>query len=265
MIDPDYQSSLSGLVPWTEAQLQALPGASRQKQGAGRLVYRVPRGNAVFYFKRYRPRYWWRRLLPFTKGKGERLMTEAAYARGLPVPRVVAYAEHRGDTFLVLTEVGPEGHLVEYLRKHPGPGATLLYSKGCVHDRALLRHLAGFLADLHEQGFVHDDLTALHIRVDAEGGLWLIDLDHGRFYDRVPDSLRLHNLLQLYRSMTRLHPRTVDVYRFFRYYGERVPSWRGREKTYWRRLAKAMDYRTRSARGLLFRARYAMILRGWTR
>lgn len=265
MIDPDYESVLSGLAPWSEATLAGLPGAQCVKAAPGRLVYRVPRGGQVFYFKRYRPRRWWRRFVPTSKGRRERLITEAAHARGLPVPRLAAYAEQAGDAFLVLTEVGPQGHLVEVLRKRrTESGATLLNSKGFV-PRQFLRRLAEFVADLHEKGFVHDDLSALHIRLDEADRFYLIDLDHGRFLSRVPDVLRLHNLLQLYRSMTRLSPRAVDVYRFFRYYCERVPAWRGREKLYWRRLAKAMDYRTRSARGLFFRARYAMILRGWTR
>lgn len=257
LIDPEFEPVLSGLVPWTEAQLAGLPGAERVKASPGRLVYRVQRGEAVFFFKRYGPRRWWKRLLPSGKA-GERLATEAARVRGLPVPRVAACAEVRGASFLVLTEVGPQGHLVEVLRRRRAEFVGR-------RRRALLRRLAEFLADLHQAGFVHNDLTALHVRLDAADRFHLIDLDGARFLARVPDALRLHNLLQIYRSLTRLSPRVVDAYAFFRYYCERVPAWRGRERLYWRRLAQAMNYRTGSARGPLFRARYAMILRGWTR
>ena len=259
-ISPEAAPYLERLVPWTREQLAALPGATCAKDRPERLVFRVPLdgpgGPRVFYFKRYITTGA-RRLVPGkSKAQAEFLITQAAHARGLPVPEPVAFAESGAQSFIVLSEVGAEGHLIEYLRERMGAMTSR-------DRRACSRRLARFVARLHAEGFFHDDLTALHIRLDARGEFWLIDLDNARLLSRVPDWMCLHNLLQLYRSLTRLHPRAVDAWRFFQYYGQSAHQGQGREKERFRRMERAMDYRTRSVRGWLFRPVYGMMIRGW--
>jgi tRNA A-37 threonylcarbamoyl transferase component Bud32 len=261
-IAPGFESYMKGLIPWTEESIMQCAGADCIKKTHNRFVVRLQldgeQGTQVFYCKRYSSKRL-RRLLPqFNKARREFKVTDTAHKAGLPVAQAAAYAHtSNGDSFLALTEVGKESDMRETMRRQ--------YSRYAPSEkREMLQRLAQFLASIHAKGLMHDDLEAEHIRLDDDG-FYIIDLDNAKMLPRVPDWRRLHNLVQLYRSLRSLPPRTVDAYRLFRYYADCVPGWPEREKEYWRRMQRAMVHRLNAKRGLLFRTRYRMLILGWNK
>jgi len=87
---------------------------------------------------------------------------------------------------------------------------SLKFSETLSLKRELLLESARFVRFVHNKGFYHDDLSINHILVEThsqntsknEGKFkfYLIDLDRGRFFKKVPFLRRIKNIFQVLRS-----------------------------------------------------------------
>lgn len=128
---------------------------------------------------------------------------------GVPTARVVAVAERRRAGFLARSY-----QLMEEI-----PGATTLQKflrAGGRPNRELIREAARLVARLHDEGFTHGDLNERNLVLDAQGRLFLIDLDALEFAPRARAAVDLGRLardVSKHASVTR-----ADREAFLRHY-----------------------------------------------
>ncbi len=98
--------------------------------------------------------------------------------------------------------------------------------------RKLLRKLAGFIRDIHEKGFCHYDLHTGNILIRFKNNqtssiydcdLYLMDLHSVKILKRMPFRKRLHNLAQIFNSLSSILTKTNKL-DFLRSYGVNVLS-----------------------------------------
>ncbi len=134
-------------------------------------------------------RYLWTGL-ERTRAFRELRLTAQLFDQGLPVPRPVAAAATRcGLTYtaaLITVRI---------------PGARALAERLVDADAALLERVGATLRRFHDAGLDHVDLNARNLLVDADGQVWLIDLDRCRL--RPAGAWREANLARLQRSLAK--------------------------------------------------------------
>lgn len=136
-------------------------------------------------------RYLWTGL-ERTRAFRELRLTAELHARGLPVPRPVAAAVTRhGLTY--------EAALITVRLPAARALAGLLEGGGA--DDGLLERVGHTLRRFHDAGLDHVDLNARNLLVDAEGRVWLIDLDRCRL--RRDGAWKRANLERLARSLAK--------------------------------------------------------------
>ena len=96
---------------------------------------------------------------------------------GLPTPRVLAAGVARKLNvpqvgYLLVEEIAPATTLAMLARQAGGLSGTAV------------RRVAGEIARLHGQGFLHGDLTINNVLLDGEGRPWFIDLERARHVGR---------------------------------------------------------------------------------
>ncbi|MEJ2385043.1 MAG: 3-deoxy-D-manno-octulosonic acid kinase [Xanthomonadales bacterium] len=144
----------------------------------------------------------WRRSRPVAEfGVLERLA-----AAGLPVPAPLAAGVQRRG--LLYT-----GSLITRRIPNARPLADLL--AGNARDEALWRRVGACVRRFHDAGLIHADLNARNILVDAEGAVFLIDLDRARIRHGALRRFR-RNLKRLNRSLVKLWPPGEPVERLAR-------------------------------------------------
>ncbi len=134
-------------------------------------------------------RYLWTGL-ERTRAFRELRLTAELFARGLPVPHPVAAGVTRhGPTYsaaLITVRL---------------PGARSLADRLNDADPALLECVGATVRRFHDAGLDHVDLNARNLLVDAQGKVWLIDLDRCRL--RSPGQWQEANLQRLGRSLAK--------------------------------------------------------------
>ncbi|MCE8004775.1 3-deoxy-D-manno-octulosonic acid kinase [Billgrantia ethanolica] len=134
-------------------------------------------------------RYLWTGL-ERTRAFRELRLTAHLHAQGLPVPRPVAAAVTRdGPTYtaaLITVRI---------------PGASALAECLAEAEPALLERVGASVRRFHEAGLDHVDLNARNLLIDADGRVWLIDLDRCRL--RPPGAWQEANLARLARSLVK--------------------------------------------------------------
>ncbi|MBW6392897.1 3-deoxy-D-manno-octulosonic acid kinase [Billgrantia antri] len=134
-------------------------------------------------------RYLWTGL-ERTRAFRELRLTAHLHAQGLPVPRPVAAGVTRlGPTYsaaLITVRITGARALAEHLDDI---------------EPALLERVGATVRQFHEAGLDHVDLNARNLLVDADGAVWLIDLDRCRL--RAPGPWREANLDRLDRSLAK--------------------------------------------------------------
>ena len=120
---------------------------------------------------------------------------------GVPTACVVAAAERRVAGFLacsyqLMQEIPGATTLQKFLRAGGNPG------------RGLVREAARLVARLHDEGFTHGDLNDRNLVLDAQGRLFLIDLDALEYATRPRAALDLRRLargMSGHAAVTRAH------------------------------------------------------------
>ncbi|MDN3522888.1 3-deoxy-D-manno-octulosonic acid kinase [Halomonas ramblicola] len=157
-------------------------------------------------------RYLWTGL-ERTRAFRELRLTAELHARGLPVPRPVAAAVTRhGLTYeaALITVRLPATRALAGLLEGGGADDGLLEGGGA--DDGLLERVGHTLRRFHDAGLDHVDLNARNLLVDAEGRVWLIDLDRCRL--RRDGAWKRANLERLARSLAKFAaPEAMDPIR----------------------------------------------------
>jgi 3-deoxy-D-manno-octulosonic acid kinase len=134
-------------------------------------------------------RYLWTGL-ERTRAFRELRLTAHLHREGLPVPRPVAAAVTRG---------GPTYTAALITVRIPGAGA--LAERLAEAEPALLERVGATIRRFHQAGLDHVDLNARNLLIDADGCVWLIDLDRCRL--RAPGAWQEANLARLARSLVK--------------------------------------------------------------
>ena len=170
----------------------------------------------------------------------ELAVAQKARERGIPTAEVVASVRwsvfgpfYRGTVYT--KEIHGSLDLLSYLSAANGSSdAQALRRK-----RDALRHVGRMVRSAHDAGLYHADLQVKNILV-RHGELieaFLIDLDKARWYQHMPDALRIMNLLRLSRSAAKAARSgtcisRTDILRFLTgYIGPDGPK---RMQLYWR-------------------------------
>lgn len=120
-----------------------------------------------------------------------RLLTDL-YQQGLPVPRPVGACVTR-------SRLAWTGALITVRIPQARTLADVVMEHGT--DTALLERVGHVIRHFHEAGLDHVDLNARNLLVDADGKVWMIDLDRCRL--RSPGRWQSANLARLGRSLAR--------------------------------------------------------------
>ncbi|WP_026037814.1 3-deoxy-D-manno-octulosonic acid kinase [Halomonas sp. KM-1] len=142
-------------------------------------------------------RYLWTGL-ERTRAFRELRLTAHLHREGLPVPRPVAASVTRcGPTYtaaLITVRIPEAGALAERLAEA---------------EPALLERVGATIRRFHQAGLDHVDLNARNLLIDADGCVWLIDLDRCRL--RAPGAWQEANLARLARSLVKFGAPTAAM------------------------------------------------------
>ena len=143
--------------------------------------------------KRYNFRKWLNLAKDLARPSRAFQAVRAAYhleLAGVPTPRVVAAAERRAlglllRSYVVMEEIPGARTLQRHLRS------------GHLLAPALVCAAAELIARLHNEGFTHGDLNERNLVLDAQGRMFLLDLDALKFHGEVPPSAAADDLARL--------------------------------------------------------------------
>lgn len=121
-------------------------------------------------------------------------------------------------------------NLLDFIKSQPQAIQSL------TRRRQIASAVAGAVADLHDAGILHADLSLGNVLVrEQEGGAeaFIIDFDKSQLVDSLSLTERMRNLLRLDRSVlkwpaSRRAVGPLDRLRVLRFYLDRYPEWRRR-------------------------------------
>jgi tRNA A-37 threonylcarbamoyl transferase component Bud32 len=152
-------------------------------------------------------------------------VSDYARARGVSTPEVLAAAFEKAPPFfyrgaLAVREISPSADLQRELLEAQYPLDRASLGK----KRRAIASLGRLIAKMHEAGIYHADLHLKNILLsDADGGLYVLDLDAAKICEPLSDFRKHVNLLRLYRSAEKVNQRRriitrTDLMRFLRSY-----------------------------------------------
>ena len=173
-----------------------------------------------------------------------RLLVQARCAQRLrrgdvPTPEVLAIGWRRVFGPLqahgIVTRAIPRGVTLYEAIRTSRPG---------MRRRAILRRCAELVRRMHDVGFLHADLNVTNLMLEEKEGeprMQIIDLDRGRFENRVGPIGRTRNLARLMRSYEKWLAKesplsTLEKLRFLKHYS-------GEERSLLRRLRAGLSLR----------------------
>ena len=154
------------------------------------------RGN--LYFKRYLVRDWRDAVKNVFRASRARRALESGMmvaSLGFHIPQPVCLIEGHGQSALLTEAIADAPNVRDWLNK-PEFGVAACRPR----KRTLLRALAQEVAAWHNAGLHHADMRVGNILCRAEGGRWTLfwlDNEAVRHYARLPESQRVHNLMQI--------------------------------------------------------------------
>ena len=194
---------------------------------AGRETLRVELGGRVYYLKRHRgvglgevAKNLLVGKLPVLGARNEFEACRLLEARGLPAPRVAAFAESVGaaqarSSFVLCDAL--TGY--EDLEVRTLPWLEAAPESREIRD--LVIRIAACARDLHEAGVAHRDFYLCHLLVHEDANrrpLAVLDLHRARIFDALPESWRRKDLAALLYSSLDLPVNRRSWLRFVRLY-----------------------------------------------
>lgn len=166
----------------------------------------------------------------------------ALEAAGIPTPRVLAAGVRRE---LLVPQAG-------YLLAEEIPAAVSLAqltTQSAPIDRGVVKAVAAAIANLHQRGFIHGDLTINNVLLDGAAKPWFIDLER----------------MRKVRGEVSWAQAVEDFHRFARHFGKFSPAgkrgalrllqsycrargWAGREREFAEALGKRLKHKIEDAR-----------------
>ncbi len=162
---------------------------------------------------------------------------------GIPTPRVLAAGVARvwrlpRVGYLVLDEIVPAVTLAKLAQQ---PGAL---------TRTVIRRVAEAIARMHEQGFIHGDLTINNVLLDGQSRPWFIDLERGRRCGR-PVSWRqaVEDFHRFARHVGKFNkPARLSALRLLMHYCA-LRGWAGREREFAEALRRRLAHKIAADQG----------------
>ena len=157
-------------------------------------VFRFEWAGRHYYFKEYLYRSWWKHRNVLRRGAHLMRIADLMNGAGFRTPPIVCHARKGHAVFTVSQEAKSE-------LKHK----DILFSeevRESIPDMMRFRRLFGReIGRLHAAGFVHGDLRWGNVLINSAGSeqpeFIYLDNDRTQKYTRIPDRLRLKNLVQL--------------------------------------------------------------------
>jgi serine/threonine protein kinase len=199
-----------------------------------KFTYAQDKSKPVLYFKQYHYRSVWDFAKHvFRRSRAERTMRANAMLddNGFAFPLIVAIGYRRkgpfrAESFLLTREVENALPVHSFLQSH------FSTSKSLRIKRDFILALGRFIGRLHTKNISHGDLRLGNVLVRQNGSNWdffLLDNERTIQYARLPDHLRLKNLVQVNMFRPPLLTNT-DRLRFFKAYLSEnphlIPEWK---------------------------------------
>jgi len=186
-------------------------------------------GIYIKYFKRKGYSDYVKYLFLPTRTRTEWKVAGELLSKGINTALPLAIAEKRTwsllDSSMLVTKTVPRSEpLMEYCQTTFN---GILSGEKLAEKKKLLNDLAGFVRNIHEKGFFHNDLHAGNILIKFNNDyfspvkdytLYLMDLHHVKILKQLSKRKRLHNLAQLFNSLSSILTRS-DKSGFVKSYG----------------------------------------------
>jgi tRNA A-37 threonylcarbamoyl transferase component Bud32 len=219
----DFRSLLNGkrhkLIKETKVRsVISIPGSDISDGG----IY-------IKYFKRKGYSDYVKYLFSPTRTRTEWKVAGELLSKGINTALPLAIAEKRTwsllDSSMLVTKTVPRSEpLMEYCQTTFN---GILSGEKLAEKKKLLNDLAGFVRNIHEKGFFHNDLHAGNILIKFNNDyfspvkdytLYLMDLHHVKILKQLSKRKRLHNLAQLFNSLSSILTKS-DKSGFVKSYG----------------------------------------------
>ena len=186
-------------------------------------------GIYIKYFKRKGYSDYVKYLFLPTRTRTEWKVAGELLSKGINTALPLAIAEKRTwsllDSSMLVTKTVPRSEpLMEYCQTTFN---GILSGEKLAEKKKLLNDLAGFVRNIHEKGFFHNDLHTGNILIKFNNDyfspvkdytLYLMDLHHVKILKQLSKRKRLHNLAQLFNSLSSMLTRS-DKLGFVKSYG----------------------------------------------
>ncbi|ODS30252.1 MAG: protein kinase [Candidatus Scalindua rubra] len=214
----DFHSMLNGkpykLIKETKVRsVISIPGSEISDGG----IY-------IKYFKRKSYSDYVKYLFAPTRTRTEWKIANELLSKDINTVLPLAIAEKRTCSLLVTEAVSKSEPLIEYCQTNFD---GVLSEKKMAEKKELLHRLAGFIRNIHEKGFFHYDLHAGNILIKFKNNqsssthdyvFYLMDLHRVKILKRMSCRKRLHNLAQIFNSLSSILTKS-DKLDFLRSYG----------------------------------------------
>jgi tRNA A-37 threonylcarbamoyl transferase component Bud32 len=223
---PDLEDGLLAGPEAVRQRFQAEPVCSASSSRVHRFVAIFDGMPRMLYLKEYlhrswldRVKHWFRRDRAVRSAWASRMLQE----HGFEAPEVVAVGEIwsglAGSTaFTVTLAIAGTEAIDRYFMDGSGAVARSLRER-----RLLLRQFGQIVGRMHRDGIAHGDLRLGNVLVRNRDGRWeffFIDNERTRKFSRLPDRLRLKNLVQICFKSPRGLSRTDRMRFFIAYWGQ---------------------------------------------
>ena len=206
--------------------------------GAASEVYRFGVDAKTYYFKEFLDRGWKDRIKNAFRGtRAIRALNGemALFNAGLNYPPIVLLGEMGNRSFIVTEEVTDARDLYVLINE---PSALPL------PPNRFMKALGIAVGEMHAQGVSHGDLRWGNVLLSGDGSdLKIIFIDNERTlaYGRLPERLRLKNLVQMCISADRLS--RIQALRFYAAYLQKNPLSKAEKRNLMSRVIKRANYR----------------------
>lgn len=203
----------------TFEEIMALPGKVYKQKPGRETIKVIVEGKDCFIKKHYG--VGWKEIFknllqgkkPIVSARNEWQAIEYLTKAGIGTMSLVGYGE-KG-----LNPARLRSFVITESLEHTKTLEELLKNKQ-INKRLLIKQLAELTRRLHAIGIAHRDYYLCHIRMDAEGQLYIMDLHRALIFKSIPERWLVKDLGALYFSSMNLGFSKRDYFRFIKIYSQ---------------------------------------------